>query len=458
MATSGSGNKLSDRPLLPLIFSMALPAMFSMLIQALYNVVDSIFVARFSEDALTAVSLAYPVQMLMISVGVGTAVGVNSLVARRLGEQKKDEADAAASHGLILAVASWFLFFLFGLFFAAPFFGAFTDDAAIRELGISYLSIVCIFSFGQFISVLMEKTLQATGNMIYPMLFQLTGAVINLIFDPLLIFGIGPFPRLGVAGAAIATVAGQIAGMIFSLLVVFGKSHAVHVTLRHFRWRWESVRQIYAVGLPSIVMQSIGSVMVVGMNMILISVEEAAVAVFGVYFKLQSFIFMPVFGLTQGLMPIMGFNFGARNKKRVIGAMRLGMYIAAVIMVLGMLLFLLFPQLLLSFFGVSDYLTSIGVPALRTISLCFPFAALGIVISTLFQAIGLGARSLLMSLTRQLIIILPAAYFLSRIGLSYTWYAFVIAEVVSLLLGIFLYLRCYRSYLAPLDLPAEKEV
>ncbi len=452
-----SGNKLSDRALFPLIFSMSLPAMFSMLMQALYNVVDSIFVARFSEDALTAVSLAYPVQMLMISVAVGTAVGVNSLIARRLGEGRQDDANAAATHGLLLAVASWVVFFLFGIFFARMFSNAFSDNPDIQELCTQYLSIVCIFSLGMFVQSVLEKTLQATGNMLYPMLSQLTGAVVNIILDPLLIFGIGPFPVLGIRGAAIATVIGQFCAMIFVLLITFLKHNAVRISFRHFKPNGHIIGQIYAVGVPSIIMQSVGSVMVVGMNLILKSVEEAAISVFGVYFKLQSFVFMPVFGLNQGLMPIMGFNYGARNRKRVTGTLWRGMLIAFVIMVVGMLVFLLFPEALLSLFDMQGRQLDIGVQALKTLCLCFPIAAVGIVLSTLYQAVGLGVRSLLMSLTRQLIVILPVAYVFSRIALEYTWYSFIIAELVSLLLGIGFFFNCNRKYLAPLDKPAEQK-
>lgn len=445
-------NKMGTSPIFRLIVSMSLPAMFSMLIQSLYNVVDSMFVAQIGEDALTAVSLAFPVQTLLIAVAVGTGVGINSLVARRLGEGNREEASHAATHGIVLAFCSWIVFAVLGALFTRMFFEAFTDTQRVVQMGCDYTYVVTIASLGMFVQMNIEKTLQATGNMIYPMMSQLTGAITNIILDPILIFGWLGIPAMGVRGAAVATVAGQFVAMFFCLFVAFKKKHEVHITFKGFKLHGYIIKNIYAVGLPAIIMQAIMSVLVVGLNTILIKFSEAAVAVLGVYYKLQSFVFMPVFGLTQGLMPILGYNYGARNKHRLLSTLRIGGAIAFAIMLLGMLLFLLLPAQLLSIFNASEQLLSIGVPALRIISLCFCPAALGIIFSTLFQAVGMGGRSLLLSVLRQLVVILPAAYLLSGIGLHYVWYAFPIAEAVSLAAGILLFIRVYKGrirYLQP---------
>lgn len=447
-------NKMGTAPVARLILSMSLPAMFSMLVQSLYNIVDSIFVAKIGESALAAVSLAFPIQTLMIAVAVGTGVGINSLISRRLGEGDRKAADRAASHGIILGVISWAVFALLGVFFSRPFFQLFSANGAVIQAGTDYLSIVTILSMGVFVEISVEKTLQATGNMIYPMIFQLIGAVINLIMDPVLIFGLLGFPAMGVAGAALATVLGQIISMIYSLYIVFRKDHEVTIRLKGFRFHARTVKDIYTVGAPSILMQSIGSVLNIGLNAILAGFSEAAVSVLGVYYKLQSFVFMPVFGLNQGVMPIMGYNYGARNRKRVLDALKWGCIIAVCIMAVGCVLFMGFPQLLLGMFNPTAEMLEIGVPALRTISLCFLPAALGILASTLFQAIGMGSRSLIISILRQVVIILPAAYLFSKISLASVWYAFPLAEVVSLLVSILFVWQVYRLKLRHLDEPA----
>lgn len=447
-------NKMGTQPMLRLIVSMSLPAMFSMLVQSLYNIVDSMFVARLGEEALTAVSLAFPVQTLLIAVAVGTGVGINSLVARRLGEGRREEADHAATHGVLLALASWLVFAILGLCATRAFFQAFSDNPQVVDMGCQYLYVVTIASLGVFMEINLEKTLQATGNMIYPMVFQLIGAVANIILDPILIFGLLGMPRMGVLGAAVATVIGQLLAMAYSLYITLRKEHEVKISFQHFRLRGRTIRDIYAVGLPSIVMQAIGSVLNMGLNAILIAFSEAAVSVMGVYYKLQSFVFMPVFGLTQGVMPIMGFNFGARNKARMLSALRYGCFIALGIMAAGTLLFLLLPRQLLMMFNASAQMLEIGIPALRIISICFIPAALGILFSTTFQAVGKGNYSLIISLLRQLIVILPVAYLMSRMGLVYFWYAFPIAEGVSLLASIGLYGRLYRTHIRDLR-PAE---
>lgn len=447
--------------MLPLLLGMSLPAMFSMLIQALYNVVDSIFVARFHPDALQAVSLAYPLQMILISFGVGTAVGVNSLIARRLGAKNYQEANAAATTGLVLAVINWAVFLLIGLFFSRPFISLFTSDQTVIGYGAQYLNVVLCVSIGMMISTMGEKILQSTGNMIFPMLTQLLGAVINIIFDPLLIFGVGFFPRLGVLGAAIATVFGQLCSMTFILLVLFLRKHEVKISFRGFRMRAQTLKNIYTVGFPAIIMQSIGSVMVSGINFIIsladITAAYAAAYInaFGIYFKLQSFVFMPVFGLNQGVSPIIGYNYGARNKKRLYAAFNLGVVIAGVIMALGTLLFQLAPAWLLSLFesdaaadlAANALLAEVGVPLLRIVSIAFIPAACGIMFSTLFQAVGKGFYSMLMSISRQLVVLLPAAFILSKINMTVMWFSFPIAELASLVLAVCFFSSLRRKQL-----------
>ena len=453
-----SQNKMGTARMFPLILSMAVPAMFSMLVQALYNIVDSYFVSQVSEKGLAAISLAFPIQNLLIAFGVGTAVGVTSLISRRLGQGRQDEADSAATHGILLSLCTYVLFALYGAFFTTPFFRMFESDPEIVQMGDTYISICCIFSFGLFVEISLEKILQATGNMIWPMIFQLVGAVSNIILDPILIFGMFGMPAMGVAGAAIATVGGRIIAMIFSIVVVVLREHAVRITFRGFRPHWRTVRDIYTVGLPAIVMQSIGTVMTMALNGILSAFSTAAYTVFGLYFKLQSFVFMPVFGLTQGLMPIMGYNYGARNKKRLLSALKQGCVIALIIMTLGLLVFLLFPAQLLGIFNASRELLEIGVPALRIIASCFLFAALGIVSSTLFQAVGRGVYSLIVSLMRQLVVLVPAAWVLARITgeVNAVWWAFPIAEVFSLIASIFLFLRLYRKEIRVLETARER--
>lgn len=457
-------NKMGVKPMLPLLLGMSLPAMFSMMIQALYNVVDSIFVARFHPDALQAVSLAYPLQLILISFGVGTAVGVNSLIARRLGAKNYKEANAAATTGLVLALINWLIFLLIGLLFARRFIALFTSDATVIEYGRQYLTVVLCFSLGMVTSCMGEKILQSTGNMIFPMITQLIGAIVNIIFDPLLIFGIGFFPRLGVLGAAVATVFGQFCSMTFILIVLFVKKHDVKITFKGFRLQKDVLKNIYAVGFPAIIMQSIGSVMVSGINAIIsiadITAEYAAAYInaFGIYFKLQSFVFMPVFGLNQGVSPIIGYNYGAHNKKRMYSAFRLGIIIAAAIMAAGTLLFQLAPEWLLSLFqsdaatdsAANSLLVEVGVPVLRIISLSFIMAALGIMFSTLFQAIGKGFYSMIMSVSRQLVILLPVAFLLSKVNMTAMWYAFPIAEVVCLGIAIIFFIKLQRNELSKL--------
>lgn len=445
-------NKMGTMPMTKLILTMSLPAIFSMTIQALYNIVDSIFIGWLSSDGygLTATSLAYPLQMLLISVAVGTAVGVNSLVSRKLGEKNFKQANDAATHGLVLCLFSYLIFLFLGIFAVRPFMSAYSDNEKIVEYGVQYLTVVLCFSVFSIVQVMVEKTLQATGNMIFPMLFQLTGAVVNIIFDPLLIFGIGIFPRLEVMGAAIATVFGQFCGMVFALIVLFCKKHEIKISFKNFRLKMSTVKNIYAVGLPSIIMQSIASVMIIGMNAIFTTansiISETSVTVLGIYYKLQSFVFMPCFGLNQGVMPIIGYNYGARNKKRLYSALKRGIIIAAIIMAVGTVLMWAIPDLLIAMFGGTQQLMNVGIPALRIISLCFIPAAAGILFTTLFQAVGKGIRSLIMSFCRQIVLILPIAFVLSRLfGITSVWYAFPVAEIGSLVLAILFFIDLVKG-------------
>ena len=447
-------SRMATMPVFRLIVSMGLPSMLSMFVQALYNIVDSIFVSRLGESALTAVTLAFPIQMLAISVAVGTGVGLNSLISRRLGEGDRAAADRAASHGVVLGALSYALFAVFGLFFPRAFMDAFAENPATAAMGTDYLSVVCVFSMGVFIEVAIEKVLQATGNMIWPMVFMLVGAITNLILDPIMIFGLLGCPAMGVRGAAIATVIGQILSCIVAAVVMVTRSHEVRIRLRGFRFSAKTLRDIYAVGAPSIIMQSIGSVMIMGLNSILIAFSEAAVSVLGVYFKLQSFVFMPVFGLTHRVLPVIGYNYGARHKDRIREAIRSGAAIAVVIMAVGTLIFLVFAPQLMGIFNPSAAMMAIGVPALRIIGTCFVPAALAIILSTFYQAIGMGGKSLFISLMRQLFIILPLAWAFSRVGLWLVWYAFPIAEVVVLAVNFGIFSRVWQQKIVPLDAPA----
>ena len=428
-------NKMGTAPVGGLIAGMAVPAMFSMMVQALYNIVDSFFVAKISQEALTAVSLAFPIQSLLVAFGVGTGVGINSLVSRRLGERRKKEANSAATHGLLLGLVNWALFALFGLFFARRFIEGFSTDPTVIEDGTRFVQIICIFSFGVFVEINVEKTLQATGNMIYPMVFQLIGALTSLILDPIFIFGWFGVPAMGVPGAAIANVLAQCIAMCVSLTVLMKKKHEIEVNFRGFRPDFKIVREIYAVGIPTIIMQSIASVMVMGMNLILVRFTDTAVALFGIYFKLQSFVFMPVFGLMQ--------------------AIRIGLVVSALIMAAGVLLFWVIPGPLLLIFEASPEMVQIGVPALQIISLCFVPAAVGITFSTVFQALGKGVYSLAISLLRQMIVLLPAAHLLAHLSLNAVWYAFPIAEIFSLAASLLLFRCVYRACIRTMPLSSS---
>lgn len=426
-------DKMGTAPMGKLLFSMSWPAILSMTINALYNVVDSVFVAMISQKALTSVSLAMPIQMLMISFAVGSGIGINSLIARRLGAKRIDEADKAASTSVYIGLFNFTVFALFGLLIAKPFMSLYTNDAVIFEGGLAYLRIITICSVFSMISILLEKVLQATGNMVAPMIISMSGAITNLILDPILIFGLLGAPKMGIAGAAAATVSGQMVAFLVAVYMIRTKEHVVKLKLKGFRPEWQTIRDIYGVGLPSIIMQSVGSIMLLGYNAIL-ATSATAVAVLGAYFKLQSFIFMPVFGINQGVMPVMGYNYGARNRKRLMSAYKCGLLAAVVIMTFGMLLFQIFPETLLKIFSADAEMLKMGVPALRMISLCFVPAAFGIMSATLFQGTGHGMYSLMGSLIRQLFGILPIAYFIYHtFGITASWASFPLAEIIGLI-------------------------
>ena len=440
-------NKMGTMPVRKLLISMAWPAVLSMTINALYNVVDSIFVAQISEDALTAVSIVNPIQMLIIALSVGSGVGINSLISRRLGAGRQDEADQAASTGIRIGIINYLIFFAVGLLVTGPFVGSYAAKGTyIFDAARTYMMIVCIGSLFLNVQVVIEKILQSTGNMIAPMICGLTGAIVNIVLDPILIFGLLGMPRMGVAGAAIATVSGQLCGMLAGVLIMIKGEHLVQVKIKEFKLNWGVVLDIYKVGLPSIIMQSIGSLMLILYNMILVAYSTTAVAVLGIYFKIQSFVFMPVFGLNQGAMPIMGYNYGARDKKRLMDTYKEGLKLALIVMGLGLLLFQLLPGELLEMFDASPEMLRIGVPALRIISICFLPAAFGIISSTMFQATGHGMLSLFASLLRQLVGILPLAYILIRLGgVTLSWASFPLAEIIGLTYSAVMMRRLYTK-------------
>ena len=439
-------NKMGVMPVNKLLLSMSLPIMISMLVQALYNIVDSIFVAKISENALTAVSLAFPIQSLMIATATGTGVGVNAILSKSLGEKNFEKANRTAVNGVFLAVMSYILFVIIGLTVTMPFYRSQTSDAEILAYGKQYLTIVCVASIGLFAQIIFERLLQSTGKTIYTMITQGTGAIINIILDPILIFGLLGFPAMGVTGAAVATVAGQIVGGIMGVVINEKVNHEIKLIWKGFRPSLQMIGAIYRVGVPSIIMQAIGSLMTYGMNLILISFTSTATAVFGVYFKLQSFIFMPIFGLNNGMIPIVAYNYRAGKKERLIKTVKLSVAYAMAVMVIGFLIFQTLPQVLLQWFNASDRMMEIGVPALRIISISFLLAGFCIICGSVFQALGNGVYSMVVSIARQLVVLLPVAFLLSKLGnVNYVWWAFPIAELMSLALSTFFLFRIYHK-------------
>lgn len=446
-------NKMGTMPEGRLLLNMSLPMMLSMLVQAMYNVVDSIFVSRISENALTAVSLAFPLQTMLIAVGAGTGVGVNSLLSKSLGEKEYDKANKTAMNGIFLYMISYVVSAIVGILAVRPFYASQIKDAPVEimDMGVQYLTIVMVASFGLYAQFIFERLLQSTGRTFFSMVSQMTGAIINIILDPILIFGYFGLPRMGVAGAAVATVMGQIVGGIIALVCNLKRNDDLTLSFKGFRPDGHIIGTIYKVGFPSIIMQSIGSVMTYGMNLILVGLSSTAAAVFGVYFKLQSFFFMPVFGLNNGIIPIVAFNYGARKKHRMIRTIKWGMLIAFCFLMMGFVVFETIPGKLLLLFDASENMLGIGVPALRIIAVHFLIAWFCIVAGAVFQAVGNGMYSLYVSVARQLVVLLPAAYILAKIGgLDLIWWSFPIAELMSCLISTICLILTYKKVIKPL--------
>lgn len=438
-------NKMGVMPVGKLLIQMALPMMISMLVQALYNIVDSIFVGYISENALTAVSLAFPIQNLMIAVATGTGVGINALLSMRLGQKNQNAVNDTAMNGLFLSLCSTLLFIVLGLTIPELYFKSQTTDLEIIDYGVKYLRVCLIGSFGLFSGITFERLLQATGQTVNSMIAQLAGAITNIVLDPILIFGLIGCPAMGIAGAALATVIGQFVTLFVSAYLNFKKNKEIVFNFKAFKPSKSVIAEIYRVGIPSILLASIGSVMTYLMNLILGAFTMTAVAVFGVYFKLNSFIFMPVFGMNNALVPIIAYNYGARNRKRITGTLKRGVIIILCIMSFGTVLFELFPEFLLGLFNASPEMLEIGVPALRIIAIHFPVAAICIIFMSCFQALGMGITSMVVSFVRQLVVLLPVAYLLSLTGvLSSVWWCFPVAEISALILSSFFMIKVFK--------------
>lgn len=444
-------NKMGTMKIDKLLLSISVPIMISMLIQALYNIIDSMFVAQINENALTAVSLAFPIQALMISVGVGTGVGVNAYLSRSLGEGDREKVNRVANNGVFLAFMSFIVFAIIGLLYSKRFFQSQTTDVEILSYGTTYLLICTTCSFGIFGQFVFERLLQATGKSIYTMITQSTGAIVNIILDPIFIFGLFGFPKMGVAGAAIATIFGQTVAMSLAIYFNIKKNKEIKIELIGFRPDLETIKNIYKIGIPSIIMQSIGSITVFALNKILMTFTPTATAVFGVYFKLQSFVLMPVFGLNNGMIPIIAYNYGAKHKERILKTIKLSIIYAMSIMIVGLVIFQTIPEELLLLFNASEDMIKIGVEALKIISLSFLFAGVSIVLSSVFQALGNGMLSLILAIVRQLVIIVPVAYILSKLlGLNAVWLSFPIAEVIAVIFSILCMRNIYNKVIKDL--------
>lgn len=451
-------NKMGTMPIGKLVFNMSLPMMVSMMVQALYNIVDSIFVAKLSENALTAVSLAFPLQTLLIAVGTGTGVGMNALLSKSLGEKDFKKANKTATNAAFIYAVSYIVFLILGFTVVKPFYRSQVGsaDAEIMTMGVDYLSTVMIFSFGIFTQVFFERLLTSTGRTIFSMTSQLSGAVTNIILDPILIFGMFGAPKMGVTGAAVATVIGQCVAGLVAGTCNHKFNHEVRFQFKGFKPDFKIIGTIYAVGIPSIIMQSIGSVMTYCMNRILIEFSSTATAVFGVYFKLQSFFFMPVFGLNNGITPIIAYNYGARQRKRMVKTIKVSLVTAFCLTFIGFVLFESIPQALLGLFNASDDMLKIGVPALRTIGVHYLIAWFCIIAGTVFQALGKAVFSMVVSIMRQLVVLVPAAYLLAKFGgLHMVWWSFPIAEVMSFIVSLTFLIKIWNDIIK--DIPEGRE-
>ncbi|MDY6060762.1 MAG: MATE family efflux transporter [Oscillospiraceae bacterium] len=445
-------NKMGYMPIFKLVVNMSLPMIISMLVQALYNVVDSMFVSRVSENALTAVSLAFPAQNLMIGVATGTAVGVNALLSKSLGEKNYKRANQIAENGIFLSFIGFLIFLIFGLFGTEVFFRTQTDIEDIISSGVDYLRVCSCFSFGIFGQIIFERLMQSTGRTFYTMITQGVGAIINIVLDPIFIFGYFGLPAMGAKGAAIATVIGQIIAFIIAAILNKKKNTDIDLKLKEFRPNLKIIGRIYSIGIPSIIMVAVGSIMTFSINKIVIAFTETAAAVFGVYFKLQSFVFMPLFGMNNGVIPIISFNYGARNKQRVMKTIGVAILFALFFMAIGLAAMQILPKELLSIFNASDQMIKIGVPALKTISISYIFAGFSVVLISVFQAFGKGLFSMSISIARQLVVLVPCAYLLSKTGeLDNVWWAFPIAEVMSVLVAGAFFIYLYKKVITKLD-------
>ena len=439
-------NIMGTKKVMPLLISMSVPPMISMLIQALYNIVDSMYVARVSEDALTAVSIAFPLQNLIIAVSCGFGIGLSSCVARALGAKDEKEVTSAATHGFLLSGVHWLLFVLMGLFVTGPFLGNFTDSPQIYEMSCQYTQIVLCFSIGSMYHLYAEKLFQATGSMVLPMIFQGAGAIFNIILDPIFIFGWFGIPAMGVKGAAIATVASQILAAALSMIFFLKKCTSVRIHLKGFRFEKNMLWKIYTVAIPSAIMMSLPSVLVAALNSVLSAFSATAIAVFGLYIKIQTFVYMPANGVIQGMRPIMSYNYGAGNRKRMKETLKASLEAAGVIMTLGTVLFMAFPQGIMQLFNANAEMLEIGVPMLRIIAIGFIISTVGCVLSGAFEALGKGVQSLVVSLLRQLIIIIPLSAVLSKTaGLYGVWATFPAAELIAAVIGCILYRNFMRK-------------
>lgn len=430
---------------LKILVKMSLPAMFSMFIQSMYNIVDSYFVAQLGEKALRAITLSYPIQLMLIAFCVGTGVGVNSYMSRKLGAKQREEAGNAALHGYIIMTITRFVFILFRFFFMNSFYEIFTDDPEVISMGRDYLGVVTLYGIFLFQQVISEKIIQATGEMRIPMISHLISAVINIFLDPVLIHGYFFFPEMGVKGAAVATVFSQFVGFMFVVPYTIKHREEIGISIRGFRPKWSLIKDIYIVGIPSILMNSIAAILTMALNRIIINLSEVGVTVFGIYTKLQSFVFMPIFGMGQGFMPLTGYNYGAKNKDRIKNFYKYAIIIGLGISIIGVLIFQFLPSQLLSIFGNDPQIIELGVPALRIISTSFVFAGISIVNATYFQGIGIGSYSLIISAMRQLVILLPLAKIFSKYGLVYVWLAFPISEFIALLLSHYYYKKVEKN-------------
>lgn len=458
-------NKMGTMPVMKLIFNMSLPIMFSMFIMALYNIVDSIFVGKIGESALTAVSLAFPFQNLMISFGVGTAVGVNALLSMRLGQKNQEDVNKTAMNGILIAFLTWIVFAVTGMLAAEPYLNSQTENAEIIEYAKQYLSIILLLGFGSFLGVMFDRLLQSTGRTFLSMISQIVGAVTNIIFDPLLIFGIGPFPEMGIQGAALATVGGQIIGIFVSVILNVRFNHDIHFKLKNLKPDGKIILQIYKVAVPAILMSSITSVITYFMNLIFgqftdivksadgneIKLSDIAIAVYGVYFKLNSFIFMPVFGLCNGIIPIIAYNYGAQHRERIIRTIKGSLMVSVIIMSIGIVIFEVIPGQLFDLFSAGEKMRDMGIAALRIIAPSFIGAAFAITLSSVFQAFGNAVYSMIVSFSRQILVLLPSAYFLSKTGnIDNVWWCFIIAEFMSIAMSVFFLIRINKKKISAL--------